>query len=122
MNAVTISVTALAAVLLSSCSSYRTLTRPPEIEASGLVRGDSSRADDTASAGDIAWKSYFTDPKLQTLIAEALDSSADVQIALARVESAEASLGVARAGQGPTVSALAGAGHTRTSSGSAGCH
>ena len=101
---------------LCSCSSYQNLSAPPKVDVSGLVREGKADTTDTASVADLTWKSWFADPKLQALIAQALDSGTSVKIALSRVEASEASLGSARAAQLPSVTAEAGAAHTRTGS------
>jgi len=111
---------ALAAGLLSSCASYKTLSAPTPMDATGLLRDAKDSGADTASVGDIPWKTYFADPKLQALVAEGLDSNSDLRTALVRIDQAEASLGAARAGQAPTVVAGLGADHVRTSSGNHG--
>jgi len=102
--------------VLCSCSSYQNLSAPPKVDASGLVREGKADTVDTTSVADLPWKSWFADPKLQALVAQALDSGTNVKIALSRVEASEASLGSARAAQFPSVTAEAGAAHTRTGS------
>jgi len=111
---------ALAAGLLLSCSSYKQLSAPPSMDAAGLVRDGQDGGKDTSSVADIPWRSYFADPKLQALLAEGLDSNADLRIALVRIDQAEASLGAARAGQAPSITAVAGANRTQTSTGNRG--
>jgi len=49
------------------------------------------------------WRSVFTDPRLQELIAAALEHNRDLRIAVARVEEARALAGIARADRFPTV-------------------
>jgi multidrug efflux system outer membrane protein len=51
------------------------------------------------------WNQVFTDPVLQSLIAEALKNNYDVKIAADRVLEEQAQLGITRAGQLPTISA-----------------
>jgi NodT family efflux transporter outer membrane factor (OMF) lipoprotein len=111
---------ALVAGLLSSCSSYKSLSAPPPMDAAGLVRDGKDGGTDTSSVADIPWRSYFADPKLRALLAEGLDSNSDLRTALVRIDQAEASLGAARAGQAPAVTAVAGANRTQTSAGNRG--
>ena len=64
------------AVLMSSCGLYNKYERP-EINTKGLVRDVSSSTDtlavnDTTSFGNLAWRSVFTDPQLQSLIEQGL--------------------------------------------------
>jgi multidrug efflux system outer membrane protein len=49
------------------------------------------------------WDTVFTDPALQTLIAEALKNNYDVKIAADRVLEEQAAVGVTRAGEFPTL-------------------
>ena len=61
-----------AALLLSGCGLYNKYERP-EVDTKGLVRDTVSLADtlavaDTASFGNLPWRSVFTDPQLQGLI------------------------------------------------------
>ena len=60
-----------AAALLSSCGIYGKYERP-EVNTAGLVRDVASNTDtlavsDTASFGNLPWRSVFTDPQLQAL-------------------------------------------------------
>ena len=66
-----------------------------------------------AHAPDVAWQSYFADPRLQALIAQALASNRDIRIAALRVEEARAAYGIQRAEQFPTVALGAEGSRTR---------
>jgi outer membrane protein, multidrug efflux system len=57
------------------------------------------------SFGDVAWWGTFRDPRLQTLIREALTNSYDIEIAAARVLQAEALARATRSQYFPTISA-----------------
>ena len=48
--------------------------------------------EDTVSMGDIAWRDFFKDEKLQVLIERALENNSDMQTAILKVEEAQASL------------------------------
>lgn len=52
------------------------------------------------------WKSYYTEPRLQGLIAAALEHNRDLRIAVARVDEARALAGIAHADRLPTVNAV----------------
>ncbi|MDD5248075.1 MAG: efflux transporter outer membrane subunit [Rhodocyclaceae bacterium] len=54
-------------------------------------------------AATTAWRTFFPDPRLQALIAAALDHNYDMRIAVGRVEEARALFGVARADRFPSV-------------------
>jgi multidrug efflux system outer membrane protein len=51
-----------------------------------------------------AWRSYFTDPRLQSLIAAALDHNRDLRVAIARVEEARGLAGMVGADRWPNLS------------------
>ncbi|WP_114241710.1 efflux transporter outer membrane subunit [Dyella sp. C9] len=56
-----------------------------------------------ARAADIAWRDYFTDPKLQQVIATALDNNRDLRVAMLRVQEARAAYRIQRSEQYPTI-------------------
>jgi multidrug efflux system outer membrane protein len=63
---------------------------------------------DARTAADIAWREYFTDPQLQTVIEQALEHNRDLRIAVLRVLEARAAFQIRRADQFPTLDANAG--------------
>jgi len=65
-----------------------------------------------AKAADLGWREFFTDPRLQKLIEQALANNRDLRMAVLNVERAQAQYGVQRADRLPTVNA--GAGQTAT--------
>lgn len=97
------------AALLAGCSLTPDYQRPatpvpeawPPLQAT-VVLGESGRV---PAARD--WRQRFPDPRLQALIAAALEHNRDLRIALARVEEARAQAGIARAERLPQVDALA---------------
>jgi len=64
---------------------------------------------DARTAADIAWRDYFTDPQLQTVIEQALEHNRDLRVAVLRVLEARAAFQIRRADQFPTLDANAGA-------------
>ncbi len=60
---------------------------------------------DTAKSAALPtdWRAFFPDPRLQALIAAALEHNRDMRISLARVDEARALAGIARAERFPTV-------------------
>lgn len=66
---------------------------------------DEVGAGDTAPGAAITadWRAFFTDPRLQALIAAALEHNRDLRISVARVDEARALAGIARADRLPTV-------------------
>lgn len=89
-----------AAVLMSSCGLYNKYERP-DVKTTGLVRDVVSAADtlavsDTASFGNLPWRSVFTDPKLQSLIEYGLNHNTDMLNAALNVKMVEAQLMAAK--------------------------
>ena len=56
----------------------------------------------TQPAYAIAWRDYFTDPQLQSLIAQALENNRDLRRAVLRVEQARAAYRIQRSEEFPT--------------------
>ncbi len=81
------------AVVMTGCGIYKPYKRP-EVRTDGLY--GSAESADTATFGNVAWQEVFTDPRLQTLIEEALANNTDMQAAHWRVKEAEAALKSAR--------------------------
>ncbi|MDR7332221.1 efflux transporter outer membrane subunit [Roseateles asaccharophilus] len=112
MSSKFLSLTALAASLvLTGCASMApTYERPASPVAQQWPVPQTTG--EQAKAADIAWREFFTDPKLQTLISQALANNRDLRVALLNVERAQAQYGVQQADSLPTVAA--GAGQTAT--------
>ena len=96
-----------AALLLSSCGLYNKYERP-EVDTKGLVRDTVSLTDtlavaDTASFGNLPWRSVFTDPQLQTLIQQGLDNNPDLLNAALNVHMVSEALKVAKLAFLPSV-------------------
>lgn len=85
-----------ATALVSSCGLYNKYERP-DVNVKGLVRDTASVADtlavsDTASFGNLPWRSVFTDPQLQTLIETGLAHNTDLLNAALNVKMIESQL------------------------------
>jgi outer membrane protein, multidrug efflux system len=106
----------LTAVSLTSCQSYKHLGVLPNTNTDCIFR-DAVPNSDTSTIADIPWREYFTDPKLQALIAEGLEQNIDLQISLTHIKQAGANLSMAKGNKLPDVSAGFQIDHTRTSSG-----
>ena len=92
---------ALAATLaLAGCASMAPAYAPPPLPVAAQYPETDPAG---AHAPDVAWQSYFADPRLQALIAQALASNRDIRIAALRVEEARAAYGIQRAEQFPTI-------------------
>ena len=97
----------IAVTLLSSCGLYNKYERP-EVDAKGLVRDTVSITDtlavaDTASFGNLPWRSVFTDPQLQTLIQQGLDNNPDLLNAALNVHMVTEALKIAKLAFLPSV-------------------
>lgn len=85
-----------AAVLMSGCGLYNKYERP-DVNTKGIVRDAVSAADtlavtDTASFGNLPWRSVFTDSKLQSLIEQGLAHNTNMLNAALNVKMVEAQL------------------------------
>ncbi|HEY9109841.1 MAG TPA: efflux transporter outer membrane subunit [Roseateles sp.] len=58
-----------------------------------------------AKAADLGWREFFTDPRLQALIEQALANNRDLRVAVLNVQRARAQYSVQRADRLPTVAA-----------------
>ncbi len=94
-------ISAAAALMLGSCGIYNKYERP-EVNAKGLVRDSASVTDtlavtgDTASFGNLPWRSVFTDPQLQSLIEQGLAHNTSMLNAALNVKMVEAQLTAAK--------------------------
>ena len=93
---------AAATLLLSSCGVYNKYERP-EVDTKGLIRDAVSDVDtlavapqDTASFGNLPWRTVFTDPQLQKLIEQGLQKNANLQNAALTVKMYETMLTAAK--------------------------
>lgn len=96
MNKPSIIILALAVLSLSGCKSLYGNYERPEVKTSGIVRDTATNhalaETDTASFGNLLWRSVFTDPKLQKLIERGLKNNYDLLNAALNVDMAEAQL------------------------------
>ena len=104
--------TCIAAILLTACSQTSEFHRPPlpvpEKWPSSINKTHKSNTAKTH------WRDFFTDPKLQALIAAALEHNRDLRIAVARIEEARAQFGITRADKTPSLGILGSGNFTRT--------
>lgn len=97
------------ALLLGACSLTPPLERPappvPAVYADG--------ADAAANAADLGWRQMFGDPRLQALIATALDHNRDLRIAVLNVDAVRAQYGIERSALLPQLDARLSGGRER---------
>ena len=98
-----LSLTTLALIAISGCKVGPNYKRPL-VNTPAAYRGAPELTPTGAPLGAEKYTSVFTDPVLQSLIAEALKNNYDVKIAADRVLEQEAQVGITRAGQYPTLS------------------
>ena len=101
---------AIALLALSGCASMAPeYTRPEAPVASEWPSGpsyiDSAAKLGDRSAADIPWQEFFVDPKLQKLIALALENNRDLRIAALNIEKSQALYRIQRAELFPSVNA-----------------
>ena len=87
-------------LLLSSCGLYNKYERP-NVVTEGIVRDPVSLTDtlvaaDTASFGNLPWRTVFTDKQLQSLIEQGLENNPDLLNAALNVQIVNEALKVAR--------------------------
>ena len=91
---------AAVSLLMSSCGVYNKYERPA-VDATGLIRHTISDVDtlvvqDTASFGNLPWRSVFTDAQLRKYIEQGLEKNANLQNAVLTVQMYETMLKAAK--------------------------
>jgi multidrug efflux system outer membrane protein len=103
----------LGSLFIAACSVGPQYKRPP-VAAPDEIRGQSSSTT-AESLADQAWWQILPDDALTGLVAEAIVSGHDVELAVWRVQEARANAGIARSEFYPRVEALAAASYGRQS-------
>ena len=102
---------AAATLVLTGCAS---MAPPFETPALPVPAHYATPGTDTGTpAATTGWRDYFTDPRLQTLIAQALANNRDLRVTALRVQEARAAYGIQRADMLPTLGAQAGMDRSR---------
>jgi outer membrane protein, multidrug efflux system len=104
---------ASALLLQSACSLAPRYERPPlptSPEYPGEYAGDIAAG---ARASELGWRDFFADPRLEALVAAALERNRDLVAALAQIEETQGLYRIQRADRVPTVSVSADAARTR---------
>jgi len=101
-----------AATLLSGCSLVPDYLRPdapvPSLWPTGAGPAAPAKPD-TPLLGDMAWKSFFTDPSLQYLIEQALENNRDLRVAALNIDVARSTYRVSESDLFPHLTAGASA-------------
>ncbi len=97
------------ALLLGACSLTPPLERPEPPVPAAYADG----ADTAANAADLGWRQMFGDPRLQALIATALDHNRDLRIAVLNVDAVRAQYGIERSALLPPLDARLSGGRER---------
>lgn len=104
---------AAAALLLAGCASMAPPYETPPLPVAARYPADAPGPATGAHAASVAWRAYFTDPQLQQLITQALESNRDLRITILRVQEARAVYGIQRADSWPTLGLGADASRSR---------
>ncbi len=94
--------TLLAAVVLAGCMQMAPRYERP---AAPVPATFADMAASAATAADLQWQSYFTDPALRELITSALKNNRDLRIAVLNIDALRAQYQLRRADQLPTLNA-----------------
>lgn len=89
-------------LLLAGCSLMPDYLRP-DLPVKAQWPTETTPAAAARQATSTEWRAFFSDPRLQALIAAALEHNRDMKIALARIEEARALYGIARADRLPNI-------------------
>ncbi|MBI5626719.1 MAG: efflux transporter outer membrane subunit [Nitrosomonadales bacterium] len=93
------------AALMNGCSMMPKYERPAAPVPAAWPGNVQSRTDHALAPND--WQKYFPDPRLQALIAAALENNRDLRIATARIAEARAQYGIQHADRFPSVNLTA---------------
>ena len=98
---------AISPILLNGCTLAPKYTRPaapiPDQWPTGPAYQDPAATAAAPVPADLEWRQFFTDQRLQTIIATALQNNRDLRVAALNVERARAMYRVQRAELYPTV-------------------
>src|SRR6185503_57887 len=84
-------------LVVGGCTLIPKYERPPAPVSSSWPNASKPAGATTAAAADIAWRDFFEDARLQSLIALALENNRDLRIAALRVEQSRAQYRIQRA-------------------------
>jgi multidrug efflux system outer membrane protein len=93
----------LAATAVISGCSFAPPHHPPTLPTPGVYPPDYGAEQPGRNATEIGWQDFFTDPRLQRLIALALENNRDLRSAVARIDQARGQYQVQGADRFPTL-------------------
>ena len=97
-------------VVLGGCSLTPVYTRPeapvPTAWPTGPAYDASRAATDAAPVAEIAWREFFTDERMQRVIATAIENNRDLRLAALNVQRARGIYGIQRAALFPALRRL----------------
>ena len=110
-----------AAVGLSGCFTLAPkYQRPSNPTPAAWPQGDAYKPTEDGKASDLAWRDFFTDPKLRAVIELALNNNRDLRVSILNIEEARAQYGVQRSTLFPSVAASGSAVTERNAAGLSG--
>ena len=95
----------LLGLLIAACSLEPRYRAPPLPVADAWPMPPDTLAEGEAAAGNVGWRDFFVDARLQSLIAQALANNRDLRVAVLNVAHARALYRIQRAQQLPSVEA-----------------
>jgi multidrug efflux system outer membrane protein len=98
---------------LAGCSLAPIYERPSLPTAAAYPGANAAKTQITQDAVQLGWREFFTDARLQELIARALENNRDLRIAVQRVEEVRGLYGIQRADLLPNISVGAAASRSR---------
>ena len=110
---------AFALALGAGCSQLPEYRRPATLATAvdPVYPADVAPGGTGPSAPDIAWRDFFTDPRLQSLIAQSLETNRDLAVAVLRIEEARAQFRIVRSERLPGVNLSASARYSDSTGG-----
>ncbi len=103
----------LAALLLAGCGTLEPKYNRPALPTPDAFLHADAGGDAATPVADLEWRSFFTDPKLQQIIALGLENNRDLRVAIANIEATRAQYRIQRAVLLPTVSGTLSAAYGR---------
>lgn len=105
------------AIGLAGCASRAPRYQPPALPVAANYPQDTGAGIGGASGIAAAWRDYYADPRLQSVIAEALEHNRDLRIAALRIRETRALYGIQSADLFPTIAGGFDGTYTRTTPG-----